>query len=605
MEKRAPETIDEQSAARGLSTLWLGVILLGITLSFFIWLGWRRWPDPLVDFGQQIYVPWRLAQGAVLYQDLAYVYGSLSVYYHALLFHLFGASLNVLLVSNFLVLILLLVGIGRLFSKAADRLTAGVAVLALITLATGEFLDVGNYNYLTPYSHEMLHGLALAVLMIAALARWLKTGRVLALMLAAACLGLITLTKPEVFLGAAVPFALGLIMGCWQKNGRDILRCVGSALLAGLVPLVVWFLFFQAKVGTVAAQKILLGAWLPLLHATHFKLPFYLWCTGLDTPGQHLGQMVLETFGLACLVGVAAWRLTRLTLTSLERLVLWLVVGGISFNYPWQHFGHALPGILLASGLLWWWDWKRASNEDRQRLYFSALWLAFSVALLAKLGLNLRIYHYGVFLAMPALLTTVYLLVHQLPQFLAAKQKPAGPLRQAMLILLVAGLAHLMLLSALFYRDKTSSLGSGGDQLYTYNLKTDPTGPAMQQAAAWIETHTAATNTLAVMPEGVMLNYLTRRTNPTPYVVFASEVFLYGEAKMLTAYQQQPPDYIALIHRSGAEYGHSYFGQEKGFGQDVMQWVTQNYDPVWLIGEEPLQTNAFGIKILKSKRLRD
>jgi hypothetical protein len=603
MEKRAPETVDEQSAARRPSTLWPGVILLGITPGFFIWLGWRRWPDPLVDFGQQIYMPWRLTQGAVLYQDLAYVYGSLSVYYHALLFQLFGVSLNVILISNFLILGFLLVGIGWLFLKAADMLTAGVAVLALITLATGEFLDVGNYNYLTPYSHEVLHGLALAVLMLAALTRWLKTGRILALLLAAFCLGLVTLTKPEIFLGAAVPCSLGLFMGCRQKTAREIVRSVGLALLAGAVPLAGWFLLFQAKVGTAAAQKILLGAWLPLLHATHFKLPFYLWCTGLDQPGHHLGQILLETAGLACVVGVAAWRLTRPTLDNLERLVLWLVIGGISFNYPWQHFGHALPAILLASGRLWWRDWKSASGEERSRLFFPALWLAFSVALLAKLGLNLRIYHYGVFLAMPAFLTTVYLLVRQLPQFLARRQMPSDPFRQAMLILLVAGLAHLALLSDLFYRDKTSPLGSGGDQIYTYNQSADPTGPAMQQAAAWIETHTAPTNTLAVMPEGVMLNYLTRRPNSTPYVVFASEVFLYGEARMLAAYQQHPPDYIALIHRSGTEYGHPYFGQEQGFGYDVMQWVKQNYDPVWLIGQEPLQTNAFGIKILKSKRL--
>ena len=138
--------------------------------------------------------------------------------------------------------------------------------------------------------------------------------------------------------------------------------------------------------------------------------------------------------------------------------------------------------------------------------------------------------------------------------------------------------------------------------MVTYDPKTpkiDPTGAAMAAAATWIETHTAPTNTLAVLPEGVMLNYLTRRDNPTPYVVFAFEVRAFGEQTMLSAYEKNPPDYVVLIQRDSSEYGVRYFGQQKGYGLDVMEWVRQNYEPVELIGAEPLQTGAFGIKILK------
>jgi hypothetical protein len=96
-----------------------------------------------------------------------------------------------------------------------------------------------------------------------------------------------------------------------------------------------------------------------------------------------------------------------------------------------------------------------------------------------------------------------------------------------------------------------------------------------------------------------MLNYLTRRENPTPYAVFAFEVWAFGEQTMLAAYEKNPPDYIVLIQRDSSEYGVPYFGLEKGYGFDVMRWVGRNYEPVELIGGEPLQTGAFGIKILK------
>src|SRR5208282_2521695 len=153
--------------------------------------------------------------------------------------------------------------------------------------------------------------------------------------------------------------------------------------------------------------------------------------------------------------------------------------------------------------------------------------------------------------------------------------------------------------AALFYKDKDFTLGTGGDRIVTYKPAVDPTGAAMASAAVWIETHTAPADTLAVLPEGVMLNYLTRRDNPTPYVVFAFEVWAFGEQTMLAAYQRNPPDYIVLIQRDSSEYGVQYFGLQKGYGFDVMQWVRQNYEPVELIGSEPLQSSAFGIKILK------
>ena len=43
-----------------------------------LWWSWRRWPDPLVDFGRELYVPWRINAGQVLYRDLASLFGPLS-----------------------------------------------------------------------------------------------------------------------------------------------------------------------------------------------------------------------------------------------------------------------------------------------------------------------------------------------------------------------------------------------------------------------------------------------------------------------------------------------------------------------------------------------
>ncbi|MDB6026829.1 MAG: hypothetical protein JWM68_3052, partial [Verrucomicrobiales bacterium] len=133
---------------------WLG--LIPAALAFFVMAGisWRKWPDPIIDFGGQLYIPWQLSTGSVLYRDVMYLPGPLSQYYHALLFKIFGVSLSTILVSNFVVLIGFLAIVYRLFLNCADRVTAGAIALSVVVgFAFAHYLDVGNYNYLCPYSH--------------------------------------------------------------------------------------------------------------------------------------------------------------------------------------------------------------------------------------------------------------------------------------------------------------------------------------------------------------------------------------------------------------------------------------------------------------------
>jgi hypothetical protein len=587
---------------------WLEVIPMGIAFILLSWFSWRKWPDPLIDFGQQLYVPWRLSRGAVLYHDVSYVYGCLSVCYHAALFKIFGVSLNVLLVSNFLILICLLLLVYRLFLKFSDVWTAATAGLALTVLAFSQLLDVGNYNYLCPYSHEEFHGIVMSVAMMACLARWLEAGRKLPLTLAGVCLGLIFLTKPEVFVGAVAPFIVAVILQWRRISILELAKALLLAAVCASAPLAGFYFGFRSEMNSTEAARAICGAWLPLLHSTGLQLPIYQRNTGLDAPWFHIGKALIEFGGLAVIVGVCAWRLTRPALKPLERAIFLVLAGGLSINYGWQNCGHCLPLLVVIAAILWLRKW-------RQKSEIGILWLAFSFAMLAKLGFNPRLSHFGVFLAMPAFLSAIYLLLHLLPRALASgkwqvtrdmkSSHPApvtchlSPFRAAILIFLLAGLARLTIQSALFYRDKDFTLGSGGDRIVTYDPKIDPTGAAMASAVQWIETHTAPANTLAVLPEGVMLNYLTRRDNPTPYVVFAFEVWAFGEQKMLATYKENPPDYIVLVERDSSEYGMKYFGQQKGYGFDVMQWVNTNYEPVELIGSEPLKNGAFGIEILK------
>jgi hypothetical protein len=130
----------------------------------------------------------------------------------------------------------------------------------------------------------------------------------------------------------------------------------------------------------------------------------------------------------------------------------------------------------------------------------------------------------------------------------------------------------------------------------------------MGAAFSWMQTNTPANSTLAAIPAGVMLNYLLRRPNPSPYMRWnPPELAVFGQANMDRAIEQTKPDYIALLGMDTTEFGPHFFGDTESFGLELLQWINHNYQPVCLIGHDWRQDGQFGIEILKrsSPRVAD
>ena len=80
-------------------------------------------------------------------------------------------------------------------------------------------------------------------------------------------------------------------------------------------------------------------------------------------------------------------------------------------------------------------------------------------------------------------------------------------------------------------------IGDHGDAIITYGTQVSPCGPAVAQLLHFIQSALPPDATLAVLPEGVMINYLTRRPNPTPFSNFKPpELIIYGETSMVRAF---------------------------------------------------------------------
>src|SRR5207249_8319465 len=106
-----------------------GPALITIAAAGMLAWSWGRWPDPVLDFGRELYVPWQLADGKVLYEDIAYFNGPLSPYFNALWFRIFGASLRTLVYVNLAIVAWLLVVLYDLLARLGGRIAATVGGL--------------------------------------------------------------------------------------------------------------------------------------------------------------------------------------------------------------------------------------------------------------------------------------------------------------------------------------------------------------------------------------------------------------------------------------------------------------------------------------------
>src|SRR5258708_1877643 len=79
---------------------WLDKVIL-LLLGAGLWsVSWQKWVNITVDYGRELYTPWLISGGSVLYKDVASLYGPLPPYCNALLFKVFGVSIMTLAVFN-------------------------------------------------------------------------------------------------------------------------------------------------------------------------------------------------------------------------------------------------------------------------------------------------------------------------------------------------------------------------------------------------------------------------------------------------------------------------------------------------------------------------
>jgi hypothetical protein len=586
-------------------------VLHAVVFLALLWWSWRKWPDPLADFGRELYIPWQLSHGKLLYRDVASLFGPLSPYLNAVWMRLFGVSLITIAVCNAAIFAAIIAGVHHFIRVATDKFTATVASLTALALCGFcQYIDVGNYNFITPYSHEATHGLALGVLVLILIHRGMASSRPLLGAPAGLPFGLLLMTKTEVPVAISVAICVGLLgyasLGRTERRNSAVMMaafCIGSIVGPAL-----FYAYFRIFVGQSQAIRSVGAAWLTVLNPAIITNQFYWASMGIDRTGRSVALMaLLFVVVVATIAGAVA--MSSITARKGSRAAErkhWYQVAMLSAVPLTQllPFGRIFPLVtiaaLLAAGTQF---WKHRRNADVAARHLALMmWCAFATAMLGKIILDSRIYHYGFYLALPAVTVAVISLCAIIPALLE-RWRPGPAAREFRLVAAFAVGAAVLAdlgLSQGWYATKRLPIGSGGDRFYVSSSGTIPEELLLRDALQTLTRYTNENDTIAVMPEGVMLNYLLRVNSPLRVVtLMPPEVLAFGEAAVVDSLEAAPPTFVVYVHKDTSEYGFPLFGTERWYGEQIMTWVKAHYQPVQTFGREPLSPAGYGIEILR------
>lgn len=590
-------------------SLLLEFLLYAVLTAGMLHVTWLTWPDAFVDFSRELYLPWRVSCGDVLYRNLAYDFGPVSVYANAALFALLGRpSVHALFAFNFAFWIATLLALRALLRRIASPLAAALSVSSFILLFSfSRYLLNGNYNFIAPYSHELTRGLLWALLALLALdsalaspsgkgragfapgleaSPWLP--RAFRCLLPGFFYALVLFTKPELALASTASVVLLFVLHALRHRSFPLRGILAFALAAALVVALVvspFALAFHSL--SRALHAALLKLYLDCFNPGLAALPFYRELLGVDTPLPNACRLLSGVFWAAL-----PFLLARAVFSSaLPAALRGFAVAALSAAaaaigwFAWKGLGAALPLAPLAILAILFWKHGRPPSRNPDSVFpLCAAFAVFALLLAAKMFLRARISHYGFVLLLPAFCCAV-LLAFPFP-------RPRG------LAILAVSMLLAFLAKGLSVQASVLRKASIRVPVFDGTFRTaDFEARAFDSALSWIRSNTPPASTLAVLPEGAILNVLADRPNPTPYVYLgAAECLRFDGKAILDAYRTSPPDTLVLV----AKIGEPQFGLD--YAQDLMAFLDPLYSPVLAI---PLSTPSGTIPYIVIARKSD
>lgn len=514
----------------------IGLCILTL-IAVFVFAG--HYSEILLDFGREVYYPERILEGKVLYKDLFNIYGPFSYLWNAVLFKIFGSSLNTLYVSGGVCSLLAVSGIYLISRKYLSEILS--FSVGIFTIAAG-VCAVNLFSYTFPYSWGMLYGLVAFLYSFLFLIKYVqgRENSKIFLYISAFLGGLAAANKYDF-----IPYLILIIFASAKgKDWRVILKTLGSMIAVPVLCMVVLFLQgmkisdfinYLLTVKKMADTETL--RYFYLTQGVYFnKNAIPVWIVSLIKTGLTLGGVIW---------GASLFEKRKILSETIVALSICL---GFSFMSPvsFSFF------VIITAGMMMF----------RLKDYNLLILAVGAVLVSLKSFWGLSYMNYGNYY-LPVILTAFFALLFS---FVSGKfQKITAVYMFVIAFAVLYG--NIQSFKNLDYKITTSK-----GTIYTNKSLAESTNALVAYTDAKFDKDAR----FVIFPEGLIVNFLTGRKSEDFYnsmLPLYAETF--GEDKITAYFSQNKPDYIIFNNKSMKDYYFEYICKDYALG--FCGFVQENY----------------------------
>lgn len=568
------------------------IALIAIMLIFFcmLFISYEKWGEELVDCFRNAFIADELLRGKVLYKDLFYPYGPLIVYFHSLLFKVFGAHLSVLYSCGIIISVIICLISYYLARQFFTPLSSAVLLcLFIIQMVFRPTL----FQYIFPYSYESLYGSLLFFISLLLIVLYIKKdfqGQAILYTLA-------TITSTCMFIKQDVTLSMylafyGLLAILFILKKKTFKELLLPALLPFIVPLALFFLIFLlSPIGNIlehfiSVKRIPNVAFLRLNFLLKDFQMFFILIGGFAT-------LVLIFYNLSKLTDKILPQINNLIKTMTICAIAILIAYNTFLNFSLSDFTTDFINnayiwsflflIILIFFIIYYYIKDKNFLGKEQTILF--LLAYYSTCFLIRFPLEVKLQTYCNLYLFPVLLIIAYYLTSLPLKYLQSLDKSHYS-TASQLTCIIFTLIILVNYST-YYSYKHILVETPKGRIYSSAFKANQ----INQTLAFIMNNSDKNATLLSPPDDLIYNFLADRTSPIYFPqLLPGTVYDEDQKEIIKQLENNKPDIITTSTNDVVNlYGKKQWGID--YNTKINRWVQNNYQLAAFTNEKTITTN--------------
>ncbi|MDD3237268.1 MAG: glycosyltransferase family 39 protein [Candidatus Gastranaerophilales bacterium] len=516
----------------------------------------------MTDIGREVYIPWQMIKGQLLYKNIYTIFGPFPYQLNALWLKLVGDSLSsfylIGLINSFLV-------INLVYAISREFLSKGNSFLITLFVMQSSIFAYHIFNFNFPYAYASVYAVSALLASLLTLLKYQKSKDVKFAYLASFFAGISLLSKYDyvlyiLYLVCVFCFICPLT---WRQKIKATLVFISMPLISYGALLIQGVTFSDWYNNFLLVQKM----------ATTKELSHFYFSLGVYFHFNIFLQTVLYALIFLAIFKVSSFclfkvnnkhRFFKILFIIIFQIVYFLYFIKMSF---WSFaFLSVINAMILVSSL---------SKIYKNKLLFTLVITAFLTSFKAFYFLNMTTYG-------SAIVIFTLISVVSATLVLCDNDEKRIVLNRNIKMILLAGIVALCLINATFIRMAKNPIITPKGTLYT----TYPCYYTNSMLMKYLEQNDKKGKKMIILPETPFMNYvLNMDSDNQAYTTLPVEVAVFGEEKIIQRFKQIKPEFFVVSNRKTEEYGYDYICKNYAFGLCSMIYNDYNQDAVFEEGK--------------------